>query len=146
MIFCWGVALTTTNKKIYILNIFVPQQSYWANKRKDKAKNATWKWEKWWYCCAVMQHCKNNLCPAVNPSQSFLINEETESTTYEITLGITSEGYSLLRQRLLLFSSSLTWTDGTFIISDVTRRCIAEEKILNKSVLFPTYHIMDKTS
>ena len=48
-----------------------------------------------------MQHCKNNLCPAVNPSQSYLINEETESTTYEITLGITSEGYSLLRQRLL---------------------------------------------
>jgi hypothetical protein len=28
-------------KKIYILNIFVPQQSYWANRRKDKAKNAT---------------------------------------------------------------------------------------------------------
>ena len=93
-----------------------------------------------------MQHCKNNLCPAVNPSQSYLINEETESTTYEITLGITSEGYSLLRQRLLLFSSSLTWTHGTFIISDVTSRCIAEEIILNKSVLFPTYHILDKTS
>jgi hypothetical protein len=57
---------------------------------------------------STANYCKNNLCPAVNPSQSYLINEETESTTYEITLGITSEGYSLLRQRLLLFSSSLT--------------------------------------
>jgi hypothetical protein len=28
-----------------------------------------------------MQHCKNNLCPAVNPSQSYLINEEIHSSS-----------------------------------------------------------------
>jgi len=93
-----------------------------------------------------MQQCKNNLCPADNPSKSYLINEEAKSTTNEKRPVITSEGYSLLRQRLLLFSSSLTGTDGTFIISDVTSRCIAEEIILNKSILFTTDHIMDKTS
>lgn len=74
-----------------------------------------------------------------------MINEEAEATTNEMIPVITSEGYSLLRQRLLLFSRMLTWTDGTFI-SDVTSRCIAEEIIISKSVLFTTDHIMDKTS